>query len=159
MQVFLSIYLNQVRSEDIQHILMKLAQTIQGEVSKPLSRIADVPGTSPRQVFELIKNYIINNYYKQIDFQMLADDFSYSPAYLTKIFKKYSDTTPVRFLTEIRINMAAQLLIKTDMPVSAIGQRVGYPNQFYFSRIFKQHMNMCPLEYRNTMITKGSNNP
>ncbi len=146
--------LKPVRSEDLSHVLMKLASILSGEEAGSLNSYMDTAGASPKQAFELIKSFIVDNYSKQIDMQTLAGDFSYSPAYLTKIFKKYSDTTPVRFLTEIRVNMAAQLLIDTDIPISAIAERVGYPNQFYFSRIFKQHMHMSPIAYRSTMQGK-----
>lgn len=146
--------LKPVRSEDLNQVLMKLTSIMAGDEAGSFNSFMDTSGASPRHAFELIKTFIVDNYNKQIDLQALAYDFSYSPAYLTKIFKKYSDTTPVHFLTEIRINMAAQLLINTDIPISAIGERVGYPNQFYFSRIFKQHMNMSPMVYRSTLQKK-----
>ena len=45
---------------------------------------------------------------------------------------------------------AKELLETTHMPISQISDIVGMQNQNYFSRIFKKHMKMSPMQWRNS---------
>jgi two-component system response regulator YesN len=114
----------------------------------PRDELQGLAGASAQQVFEMIRNYLQNHYASKIDLQSLSEAFGYSPAYLTKLFRKYVDTTPLRFLTDIRIHAAAQLLRATDLPVAEVGEQVGYPDPFYFSRVFKRYKGVNPQAYR-----------
>lgn len=51
-------------------------------------------------------------------------------------------------LTEIRLDKAKQLLISTKLPIYDIAVKVGYENEFYFSKIFKDKINCSPKDYR-----------
>lgn len=48
-----------------------------------------------------------------------------------------------------RIDLARQLLTLTDLPVSSIAERVGYPDPLYFSRRFRAATGMSPTGYRS----------
>lgn len=114
--------LKPLRTEDLSHVLMKLASIIAGDETGSLNGCMDMCGASPKQAFEVIKNYIVGNYNKQIDLQTPAGDFSYSPAYLTKIFKKYSISTFILFLI-CRIPIALSdiySLVHKDFPGNII---------------------------------------
>ena len=49
----------------------------------------------------------------------------------------------------LRINNAKNMLDNTKYNVTPISTAVGYDNPHYFSRLFKKHAGMTPLEYRN----------
>ena len=52
----------------------------------------------------------------------------------------------------LRINEAKHLLsLKKELSVKEVGEAVGYPDPFYFSRIFKQLTGLAPKEYRNRL--------
>lgn len=105
---------------------------------------------SPDQLCALLKTYIQNHYREQLSFHKLSGELHYSPAYITKVFRQCTGMTPVKYLTDLRINLAVRMLEKSQVPVSQVGQEVGYPNQYYFSRVFKQKTGMSPMEYRAT---------
>lgn len=44
---------------------------------------------------------------------------------------------------------AAELLAKTQLPISEIANKTGYPDNQYFSKVFRQHFSMSPSSYRN----------
>lgn len=90
-----------------------------------------------------------NHYMDEIDIGSYAEELGFSAAYLTKIFKRYAGMTPVKFLTNVRINKAKQLLDTTSLSIQQIGQDVGYYDQFHFSKTFSKTVGLSPLAYRN----------
>ena len=63
-------------------------------------------------------------------------------------FKKYTGSTPMRFVVGIRINNAQMLLETTTYSINEISKIVGYDNQLYFSRLFHKLKGYSPREYR-----------
>lgn len=56
--------------------------------------------------------------------------------------------TPSRYRNACRINVAKELLMKTDLPLRAIAERAGFTDQFYFSKIFKKTTGKSPAQFR-----------
>ena len=50
------------------------------------------------------------------------------------------------------IRHACDLLKKSTLPVGEIGQRVGYPDYFYFAKVFKKAVGGAPTEYRKAAV-------
>ena len=63
-------------------------------------------------------------------------------------FRQHTGVSPNEYIIGQRISAACQLLSQTDKSVSAIAADVGYPDQYYFSRLFRKKMGMPPLKYR-----------
>lgn len=78
----------------------------------------------------------------------VADALLLSPSQLTQKFSKQFGKKPIDYVTELRLQQAQRLLRETSMPLSAIASRCGYDNEYYFSRIFKQKMDIPPSKYR-----------
>ena len=88
------------------------------------------------------------HYMDEIDFSELSAKMGFSSAYLTKLFNKYKGDTPLKHLTEIRIHEAKHLLLNTNLPIREIGEKVGYPDQFHFSKTFRRLTGQNPTAYR-----------
>lgn len=52
------------------------------------------------------------------------------------------------YRNELRLVKAAQLLLHSNLRIADIGDRVGYSEQAFFSRIFRKHLGMSPRQYR-----------
>lgn len=103
------------------------------------------------QIAELLKEYILSNYTSEINLNLIASSMNYSSSYLTKIFCQVYDCTPSKYIINLRINKACQLLLHNpELSIRQIGEAVGYHDQAYFSRIFKKHTGKSPFEYRET---------
>ncbi|MFW5438262.1 helix-turn-helix domain-containing protein [Paenibacillus apiarius] len=63
--------------------------------------------------------------------------------------------SPIQYLTQIRIKEAKELLLASDATLEEIAIRVGYPDKYYFSRIFKKHTGTSPIQFRNRLGTGG----
>lgn len=113
---------------------------------------------TPAYIAETLKIYIQQNYTENINLNLIATNINYSPSYLTKIFTSKFGCTPSKYIIKLRIQKAQKLLHQyPQVSVQQIGEMVGYPDQGYFSRIFKKYVGTGPLEYRNAAQTDRYN--
>lgn len=108
-----------------------------------------VSSMSRQEIADYVEEYIRENHHEDISLQDIADSLGFTPDYISKIFKKEKQITPIKFITKLRINGAKQLLMNTNFDILTISQNVGYTDQFYFSRVFKAQTGLYPSEYRN----------
>ena len=102
------------------------------------------------QVASEIMQYLQCHYNEDINLNQIASGLHYSPSYLTKIFYQQYKTTPTKYIISLRMQKAQQLLSRNpELSVRQLGETVGYPEQGYFSLIFKKYVGMSPLEYRS----------
>jgi two-component system response regulator YesN len=78
----------------------------------------------------------------------LAERLYLNPNYLSTLFKNETGTTFTQALLRIRMEKAKELLRTTKLKIYEVGSRVGYADSAHFSRVFKNHENMSPYEYR-----------
>ena len=75
-----------------------------------------------------------------------------SESWLIRCFRQRTGMTPQRYLTDIRLNQAKELLAASSLNVGEIAAVVGYENALYFSRIFRKYVGVSPREYREREI-------
>ena len=103
-------------------------------------------------------NYIDANYDKAITLAEIAQVSHLSVSRLAHIFKEQMGITIIDYLTGVRIERAKQLLLVTEQNCTEICFQVGYNNQSYFTRTFKELVGMTPRQFRarNQRIEKIS---
>lgn len=89
---------------------------------------------------------------RNISLGQLADRVYLSPSYLSYLFKKYTGETYIKFVTGLRMKKAKDLLLRTNLKVGEIGNRVGYANISYFCILFRDFYGMSPSQFRETQI-------
>ena len=105
---------------------------------------------TPEELVKAVELYIRTNYKNEITLENIAKSLNFSPDYLSRIYKKSTGQSPLKYLILLRINEAKRLLtINLDLDIKTIGELVGYSDQYYFSRIFKNQTKYYPSEYRN----------
>ena len=93
-------------------------------------------------------NYIDANYDKPISLADIAKASHLSVSRLAHIFKEQMGITIVDYLTSVRIERAKYLLLATNQSCTEICFEVGYNNQSYFTRTFKELVGMPPRKFR-----------
>jgi two-component system response regulator YesN len=93
-------------------------------------------------------DYIKKNYRQEVSLTDVSRVIYLNPQYFSRVFRREMGMTFVDYLTMVRIEKAKELLLGSDLPVSAIAREVGYPDANYFSRIFKKKEHISPTEYR-----------
>ncbi|MBQ8588411.1 MAG: response regulator [Clostridia bacterium] len=94
------------------------------------------------------KEFIMENYSKDILLEDVANHVFLSPAYLSRIFKKCVGESFSSYLFSIRINRAKALLKNSNLRVYEIAEKVGIQTPKYFFKLFKDHTGLTPSEYR-----------
>jgi len=93
-------------------------------------------------------NYIDANYDKRMTLSEIGRVSHLSVSRLAHIFKEQMGITIIDYLTSVRIERAKQLLLATDQNCTEICFQVGYNNQSYFTRTFKELVGMTPRQFR-----------
>lgn len=95
-----------------------------------------------------IKNYLDNNYLKEITLDSLSKIFYINKFYLTRLFKNTYGTTINNYILQKRITKAKELLRFSDLSIENIAIECGINDNNYFSRLFKQVEGLTAKEYR-----------
>ncbi|MEO6598277.1 MAG: AraC family transcriptional regulator [Polyangiaceae bacterium] len=85
--------------------------------------------------------------------ERLARAVGLSRAAFARRFAAVSGRTPLRYLTELRLALAASLLETTDDSLAELALRVGYTSEFAFSRAFKRQHGVAPGSFRRLRRT------
>lgn len=98
-------------------------------------------------ILQSLLNYIFTSY-KTASLTKFAEDFHQSVSALSKLIKQSTGYTFQEMLQRTRFKKATELLVGTDMPIDEIVVAVGYENQSYFYRRFKEIYGMTPRKYK-----------
>lgn len=93
----------------------------------------------------LDKMYDRNNFTKSVE--ELCSEANYSHAHIIRLFKQYTDTTPVKLFNSIKLNYARNLLESTNSSVIFIANEIGY-SLSPFNIAFKKLFRCTPSQYR-----------
>lgn len=103
---------------------------------------------------KLAKQYIINNFNKNITLKEVADEVFLSQNYLSELFKKEMGEGFYDFLSRYRIQVAKDLLLTTNLRVYEVAQNVGYNDSITFGRAFKKLTGATPNSFRNNKVSE-----
>ena len=95
-----------------------------------------------------IKQYIEENYNKNLSLEVLGELVHLHPAYLSRVFKEETGKNLSAYITDVKMEKAAELL-QENLRVREVMEQVGYQKSQYFSKIFKEKFGMTPKEYKN----------
>ncbi|MHA0857354.1 response regulator transcription factor [Paenibacillus sp. CMAA1364] len=99
-------------------------------------------------IYNVIR-YVDREFHNKLQLQDLARRFHMNATYLGQLFKRYTGQYYNEYLNQKRIEEAERLLKRTQLKVSDIANRIGYPSTDYFVSKFKMMTGMVPSEYRN----------
>ncbi len=94
--------------------------------------------------------YINDNYNQQINLADIAKQVHLSVSRLAHLFKEQMSVTLIDYVTNVRISHAKRLLMTTEHSCTTICFEVGYSNQSYFTRTFKNISGMTPRQFRKS---------
>lgn len=102
------------------------------------------------KVIEILK-YIQANF-KSVTLDVLADEFNYTPDYISKLIKRHTGLSFTYILQDIKFKKAAKMLRSSNIKIIDVCYAIGYNSVEYFSRKFKDIFGISPMEYRKTHI-------
>ncbi|MEY4462315.1 MAG: hypothetical protein RLY98_855 [Bacteroidota bacterium] len=110
--------------------------------------IQSVRGNKHSNLVDNCISYIDKHFAEEISLESEAQRLFISPNYLSQLVKKQLDTSVTKYVLKTRIKHARDLLKNTDLRVYEVSLKVGYKDEKYFHRVFKNQMGFTPEEYR-----------
>jgi len=93
--------------------------------------------------------FIKDNFHKPIKAEEAAKLANMSTSAFSHYFKKSTNKSFMRFLTEVRLGHVCQLLTTTQLHINEIAFQTGYSNISNFNRLFKKYKGCTPIQFRN----------
>ncbi len=143
--------LKPIKQDELKNALSRIKVSIENEKSLYKKNMAGMRDAAdkPDEIVQLMQQFIRENFTKDLSLEEIAKNFNFTSSYLSKIFIKHTGEPPSKYLISLRINEAKYLFTQyRNLSVKEVGERVGYPDQFYFSRLFKQVTGCTPKEYQ-----------
>ncbi|MFB9753079.1 AraC family transcriptional regulator [Paenibacillus hodogayensis] len=100
-----------------------------------------------KQAVQRTIRHIALNFGLDLTRNKLAEMAMLSPEYYSQLFKKISGKSVTDYLTHTRIRHAQERLVSSQERLSDIAKKVGYKDEYYLSRKFKQVVGVSPTAY------------
>ena len=138
--------------EQMQKIVSDLEATVVyiKELFTKVMQVRDAQTTEHNSdVVENAKKYISENYHdEELTLNTVAHEVNVSPNHLSAMFSQKTGQTFVKYLTDVRMHRAKELLKCTSKRSNEICEEVGYRDPHYFSHLFKKNVGCSPIQYR-----------
>lgn len=136
------------REEVLLNFIFRVMDRVRLEHSSP--RSAELAST--------IKKYVENNYMTDLHLEKISEEMGVTVKYISRLFKESFNMNITRFISELRVNKAKELLETTDLPVTAIATQVGIFDRTTFLRTFKKLEGVSPNDYRREIRNRKEEN-
>lgn len=93
-----------------------------------------------------------------LNLTLLCSHLHLNPSYLSRIFKEVTGTPVSRYIIELRLHKASELLQKKTFTIKDIAYMVGYTDPHFFSKEFKKHRGINPSQFVNEGYYTKNNN-
>lgn len=114
-----------------------------------LDRIIAPESSSDYEKIRAATEYLHANFTDpDLDVQTLCRKAFMSDTYFRRLFRKYYETTPLKYLNALRIDQARILLRDLDCSVAEAANQSGFSDPKYFSTVFRKLTGVSPSEYR-----------
>lgn len=131
--------------EQLDKLKITYAKEVVGNVSAPEILTEE----SDRKLREQIDTWLyahLND--TQLTVDSFAETFGYGRTRFFKKIKKLTGMTPNDYIRTTRLNVAVEMMKDDRMTIAEIAYKVGFVDQYYFSKSFKQHFGVSPSKYR-----------
>ena len=110
---------------------------------------------SNRKKIEEIIEFISNNLSDpKLSVSALSEMCNTSEVHFRRIFHQIYHVSPIKFISDLRIKRAKELLTTSTIKISEISKVCGFENQYYFAKKFKSQTHLTPSKYRELYYMK-----
>jgi AraC family L-rhamnose operon transcriptional activator RhaR len=124
------------------------------EGAVPAEVIDPAPHSESEAIARTAMRYLRDNFSRQIEVRDVAAQVHLSERHLSRLFREITGVTVLEYLTNLRIEMASQLLLDKEIPIKQVARSVGYPDAHYFTTLFGKRTGMTPNVFRSSGGTR-----
>ena len=111
---------------------------------------------STRPVVAQAVRWCEDNLDKTLTVSQMAARFFLSTGHFNELFRREVGVPPATYLRNIRVEKACHLLRTTDLTMMQIATQCGFSDPAHFSRTFRTHYEMSPLQFRKRNATHST---
>ncbi len=142
--------LKPIDRQEVTEVLTKIKENLDKQNTYTLEIGQEIAPSAIEQIMQYIRDNFTDS---QINLTSVAQQFGFSPSYLSRKFKQETGKSFVEFLMECRMERAIVLTV-TNNKMFCIASAVGIPDPNYFGRCFKKYTGISYSEYVNTHSLK-----
>ena len=135
----------------IRNVLSEILLNIVRENQELLEKSSGSNNTD-RERMKYMLTFIHKNYSEDISLGDIAKEAFIGEREALRCFARTIGTSPIEYLQKYRIYTAAELLRKSELPVTEICLQAGFNSPSYFSKVFCRMLGMTPREYRKNKL-------
>ena len=124
----------------LEYLILKVAETAVAD---------DFAGTAAFSTYQTCSEYIRENCLSLQTLGQIAEACNIDEAYLCRLFKRFGDLSPYKFLSRLKLNIAASRLQTPDTTIKQVAFELGFSSPFHFSRAFKKAYGVSPDTFRH----------
>jgi AraC-like DNA-binding protein len=106
-----------------------------------------VQHSSSERLVERAKFFMEENIYREVNLNGFGEMLGVSASHLNAVFKSYTAMTPYQYFISIKIRKAKELLEAGALPIKEVAYRLGFDDQYYFSRLFRKKTGIAPSRW------------
>ncbi|MBW1294980.1 helix-turn-helix transcriptional regulator [Aquimarina litoralis] len=140
--------------EDLFMTISELIIQEQVSIDDNFKKLKIVRHNTKRALYKSItetKEYLNDNFSDKISLESISKDIGISKYYLHRLFKEIHGSTPLEYVTAIRIANAKNKLQYSKESIFEIAIQSGFDNTAYFSNVFKKHVGLSPTQFRKAI--------
>ncbi len=101
------------------------------------------------RIKEMLK-FVQEHIQEELTIAGIAQSAAISESECLRCFREMLGTTPIRYVRQLRIQRAAELLESTNLKIAEVGALCGFQEMSYFSKVFRDAKGCTPKEYKQT---------
>lgn len=115
---------------------------------KYIGQYREIKKVKATDIIQKSIQFMKNNLENKIELDDMARHVGYSKSHFGTYFTSKTSFSPIVYFNQLKIQRACSYLQFSDMKIKEIAFRLGYYDQFHFSRAFRQEMEITPKEYK-----------
>lgn len=127
-------------------ICATLTELLVLKISETALTINDA-GSPAFATYQKCRNEINNRYLELTSLTEIANVCHVDVAYICRLFKRFDQQSPYQYLLRLRMNYAAELMLIPGTLVKEVADKLGFEDQFHFSRTFKKVIGLSPVSF------------
>ena len=101
-------------------------------------------------------DYIHENLHSRITLEELAELAALHPSYLSRLFKKETGVSVSEYIQQLKIDTAKNMLLYSDFTPAKIASVLAFPDQSYFTQVFKKYTGFTPRKFQSMHLREIS---